>query len=233
MKKLLLATAIAASVATGANAATTYNVTSNITNIQLWLPSPSTELMTSEPGGSFTGLQFGGQAFDANDDGIIDSSSLTMTGVVNFTAATLPIRLTFDINNGTYSANGTTFTGGTIQVDAYTTEAGWQAFSTIDASATNLPFLAGQAGHLGTNSTAGLLLAPGTTALPGLWDGQQPSGVGIDNAVSALTLLGNTSGMYLDGTITLTPVPVPAAAWLFGSAMLGLAGVSRKRKVTA
>jgi hypothetical protein len=25
-------------------------------------------------------------------------------------------------------------------------------------------------------------------------------------------------------------VPVPAAAWLFGSALLGLAGVSRKRK---
>ena len=28
-----------------------------------------------------------------------------------------------------------------------------------------------------------------------------------------------------------TPVPVPAAAWLFGSGLLGLAGVARKRKV--
>jgi hypothetical protein len=34
-------------------------------------------------------------------------------------------------------------------------------------------------------------------------------------------------------TTTLTPqvVPLPAAAWLFGSALLGLAGIGRKRKV--
>ena len=31
-------------------------------------------------------------------------------------------------------------------------------------------------------------------------------------------------------TEILTPVPIPAAAWLFGSALLGLAGASRKRK---
>lgn len=30
--------------------------------------------------------------------------------------------------------------------------------------------------------------------------------------------------------ITNTAVPIPAAAWLFGSAMIGLAGVARKRK---
>ena len=36
----------------------------------------------------------------------------------------------------------------------------------------------------------------------------------------------------LDTDHTLTPqvVPLPAAAWLFGSALLGLAGVARKRK---
>ena len=35
------------------------------------------------------------------------------------------------------------------------------------------------------------------------------------------------------GTVggTFAAIPVPAAAWLFGSALLGLAGVSRKRKV--
>jgi len=31
-------------------------------------------------------------------------------------------------------------------------------------------------------------------------------------------------------TLTLSTVPVPAAVWMFGSALLGLAGVSRKRK---
>ena len=32
------------------------------------------------------------------------------------------------------------------------------------------------------------------------------------------------------GTFDVAPVPVPAAAWLFGSAMLGLAGIGRSRK---
>lgn len=40
------------------------------------------------------------------------------------------------------------------------------------------------------------------------------------------------------GTATVTsydpgPIPVPAAAWLFGSGLLGLVGVSRRRKKTA
>lgn len=241
MKKLLLATAIAASAATGAHAATTYDVSSNITGMQLWLGQ--TELLTAEPGGYFTGVQFSGTATSSNDNGIIDSANISMTGVTGFTAAGLPIKLTFNIGNGNYTpGSGTTFSSGTIQVDAYSDvnygtgnppDYQWAPFSTIDASTTNLPFLAGQVGHLGTNSTAGLLLAPGTHALPGLWDGQIP-GVGINNAVSSLTLLSNTSGMFLDGTITLTPqVPVPAAAWLFGSAMVGLVGVGRKRKTQA
>lgn len=32
------------------------------------------------------------------------------------------------------------------------------------------------------------------------------------------------------GTLTYSAVPVPAAAWLFGSALMGLAGVARRRK---
>lgn len=35
---------------------------------------------------------------------------------------------------------------------------------------------------------------------------------------------------YSDWLFTATPVPVPAAAWLFGSALVGLAGVRRSRK---
>ena len=32
---------------------------------------------------------------------------------------------------------------------------------------------------------------------------------------------------------TITPVPLPAAAWLFGSALVGLAGMGRRRKAKA
>jgi hypothetical protein len=61
---------------------------------------------------------------------------------------------------------------------------------------------------------------------------------------------GNANAMYLVGGIgqryfytptvhpgtfavaTLSPVPVPAAVWLFGTALIGLVGMSRRRKVS-
>ncbi len=48
---------------------------------------------------------------------------------------------------------------------------------------------------------------PGTVAGGGLWGGQ-----------------------YL-GNLTVQEVPLPAAAWLFGTALLGLAGIARRRSV--
>ncbi len=51
-------------------------------------------------------------------------------------------------------------------------------------------------------------------------------------------VLGNVS-MADNGTVTFTgnggppPVPLPAAVWLFGSGVLGLVGVSRRRKLAA
>lgn len=52
--------------------------------------------------------------------------------------------------------------------------------------------------------------------------------------VSASSLEGQKSGsnsfaMYFeDSTLNINPVPIPAAAWLFGSALLGLVAVKRK-----
>lgn len=34
----------------------------------------------------------------------------------------------------------------------------------------------------------------------------------------------------MNGSLTVNPVPVPAAAWLFGSGLIGLAGIARKRR---
>jgi hypothetical protein len=40
------------------------------------------------------------------------------------------------------------------------------------------------------------------------------------------------SGGMVNGPVVLSSVPVPAAAWLFGSALIGMVGVSRSRKAT-
>ena len=36
--------------------------------------------------------------------------------------------------------------------------------------------------------------------------------------------------LYEPGTVNISAVPVPAAVWLFGSGLLGLVGISRRKK---
>ena len=60
---------------------------------------------------------------------------------------------------------------------------------------------------------------------------QQTTGFVWDGVRAIRTL--QTSVQYRQFTfsdVTLAPVPVPAAAWLFGSGLLGLAGAARKRR---
>lgn len=54
-------------------------------------------------------------------------------------------------------------------------------------------------------------------------------------AITSFTLIGGSTGTQatLNQLIGVTSVPVPAAAWLFGSALIGLAGIGRKRGITA
>lgn len=46
---------------------------------------------------------------------------------------------------------------------------------------------------------------------------------------AALPYLGSTLGMDL--RVELTAIPVPAAVWLFGSGLIGLAGLARRKKM--
>ncbi len=58
------------------------------------------------------------------------------------------------------------------------------------------------------------------------WDGKTLQ-FGVKSAATAYT----ASGVYYDNLrLSETAVPVPAAAWLFGSGLLGLVGVARHRK---
>jgi len=131
MKKSLLATTLIACMATGASASTTYNVTSNITGVQLWLST--TNLISVEYDGSFTGFAITGTATDEDDNGSIDSSNLTLAGAVFFTGGDLPpANLNFDFTDGHYAAgSGVTFTAGGI--------AGFIFGSEDDAEDTPLP----------------------------------------------------------------------------------------------
>lgn len=55
------------------------------------------------------------------------------------------------------------------------------------------------------------------------------TGTGWD-ADSRLDETGNVWSLDINGSLTYAPVPVPAAAWLFGSALVSLAGIGRKRR---
>lgn len=73
-----------------------------------------------------------------------------------------------------------------------------------------------------------------TTAL---WDGVTHVGLTLDNTLRATTLLGSGDSALIDKSavgavgfaIETAVIPVPAAVWLFGSGLLGLLAVARKR----
>lgn len=67
------------------------------------------------------------------------------------------------------------------------------------------------------DQTASLLTLEGTGVL---------SGVGYDNTGVNWTFSGQSASSY---SMTITAVPVPAAAWLFGSGLLGLVSVVRRK----
>lgn len=50
----------------------------------------------------------------------------------------------------------------------------------------------------------------------------------FDNAITAFTLTGLPRGLSNYRTYNLSEVPLPAAGWLFGSALIGLMGLRRK-----
>lgn len=51
----------------------------------------------------------------------------------------------------------------------------------------------------------------------------------FDESCSSFTGAGSAVS-HVPGTWTVTAVPIPAAVWLFGSGLLGLVGISRRRK---
>jgi hypothetical protein len=56
------------------------------------------------------------------------------------------------------------------------------------------------------------------------------SAVFADPSVAQVIQIVNTDAALLNYRFSATPVPVPAAVWLFGSGLLGLIGIARRKK---
>jgi hypothetical protein len=67
------------------------------------------------------------------------------------------------------------------------------------------------------------LLNPNTPVIDEVWNGNKKVGGILAANVSQLA--------ELDGKLQLTAVPVPAAAWLFGSGLLGLLTAGKRKKI--
>ena len=98
-----------------------------------------------------------------------------------------------------------------------------------------------------TLSVGGVLVAENTSGVYGLYrndpaaqfDGNLLPGISL-NAINVtageqITFLTQTTSYYghfmgVDMTVSFTPVPIPAAVWLFGSALAGLIGFSRRKR---
>lgn len=71
-----------------------------------------------------------------------------------------------------------------------------------------------------------------------LWDDRDHVGLTLQNTLTAFsTLIGDQAmiqkkaiGSEITVSVNTSPVPIPAAAWLFGSGLLGLIGIARRKK---
>jgi hypothetical protein len=138
------------------------------------------------------------------DDSVLsDATSGNETGTILFDNANLSN--TFSITGG---VNGT----GTNE---------FTVFNTQDIDYTNSkPEMVLTGGNL---TTLNIAINFGTSSFLDSFTDTVPS-----NAFE----IGDNSGNFIGGhwgAITITPVPVPAAVWLFGSGLFGLAGVARRK----
>jgi hypothetical protein len=154
-------------------------------------------------------------------------STSAMTG---FTSTTIPASLV-DINGGGWPTNILTggsavnvnaFFAGVNGVSGYLNNVGPTTWNPVDPNhnsmwGANLPDGAA------LSTAQNLYVVAGTPA--------DPNGLAGVYAGQYTLSLSATGGLVIDGGGTA--VPLPAAAWLFGSGLLGLAGIRRRRDVQA
>ena len=191
---------------------------------------------------------------------IIDFSCITNNDSTGVSCDIAQNQMTVELTNATDQAGSKalfTFNnmGADLEAfiaDVYFMDGTLLGISSIDNSDTGVQFSEGaNPGHLpGYNATASFSADNDPGAGNGVQAGEYLGitfdlleGVTFADAVAALStgdlvvgihaqgLGAGLDDRYSESMINVSPVPVPAAAWLFGLGLLGLVGVARRRRV--
>lgn len=196
MNKLALAAAVAtaAAISAGAHAARPINATFTNGGLEMFIGNTPVVINCLADSKTFS------------IDGA-NASTVQMQGSLcldpNLTGDAF-VRLTFNAVTGAYTnvaPTGVTFTSGVIAIDVQTT-GGYVPYGSVDVAANNINCLDAQTGHLGgAQTTAGLQIPAGVTALPGIWDGVNGS-THYDDAICVVTnLFGQNAGLFAAGKV--------------------------------
>jgi hypothetical protein len=177
-------------------------------------------------------IEYTAGTYDAIEIGKTNSTPLTFDEI-HLLETTQSFELTEDVptdgllNNATFDVGVT----GSNSVGSIITNAASRSFDlTVDSVVYNSSISQDYTVEIGLNSDT-VFFDPGSTVtidlgINGLLDITPKS-------VSLISSTGGTNNFVINGTFLLhdvPPVPVPAAVWLFGSGLLGLAGIARRNK---
>jgi hypothetical protein len=138
----------------------------------------------------------------------------------------------FSVTNTIYSLNATfnssgVFTGGTVSIKGKINGTGLNTGGTVVElmHATLSSFAKSSSGYLYGFNTTGIVCNPAILAYKGCTQNESVY-LALFNSEKSLTKSWSTKG------VAITTIPIPAAAWLFGSGLMGLAAVARRKKKT-
>lgn len=215
MKKILTGLALATCTTTAS--ATLYNINAVLDGV--------------DNGFGYSGFHFAGNTGLGDDADDIDNDNDAMTGSELASFSGLVASGSFDDVSGFFNLELVLNGGGTVTL---TNPGTGEGVLVSNPFILDVDFSAADTASLFDTTivfTNGIVCCGGASPAPNSFDGTTMSLWGADFAVgpTPFETLGLSSQIGLDLRLELTAVPVPAAAWLFGSGLLGLVGMARRK----